>query len=120
MKKKLLFSIINLTLIMVVGVVFGVACGDHIFSTNGGLASFVILLIVLLLPSIIYVLKDKINTAYIVVSSLFVLGEVISCVVFLVKPEFGLRNFAITEGVVTSVYLLSLLSVLAFYKVDKE
>lgn len=119
MNKNLLFLIIDLLLVGVVGSIFGLACGDYIFSTSSGIASFATLLVVLLIPSLIYVLKKKLNTANIVVSTLFVLAEIVSCVIFVSLPKLGLTNFAITEGVVVGIFLIALLVVIAFYKVDE-
>lgn len=119
MKNKLIFSIIDLLLIAVTGVIFGLSCYEHIFSTSTGVASFVSLLVTLFLPTLIYLLKEKINTAHIVVSSLLVLGEVVMNIVFIARPDFALINFGISQGVILATYLCSLLAVLAFYKADE-
>lgn len=119
MKKKTLFTIIDILLVAIIGLIFGFSCADHIFSTNAGIVSFTGLLVTLFIPTIIYLFYEKLNPANTIISTLFVLGELVANIVFIVKPTFGLTNFAITQGVIIGVYLIALLSIIAFYKVDK-
>lgn len=119
MKKKVLFTIIDVILVAVVGLIFGFSCKDHIFNNVTSFAAFFTLLGALIIPALVYFLKDKINTANIVVSCLLVLGEVVANVVFIAKPEFELMYFAITQGVILGIYLMSLLAIIAFYKIDE-
>lgn len=118
MKSKTLFLIINVLLVLVVLLCFGIAGKDWVFSNPTSISSFVVLLVALCLPSVFYLLKDVMGPGGRVASVLVLLAEVGISILFLCKPEFGLSAFWITEAVVLGVYLASLLVIIALTRSD--
>lgn len=60
MKNKIVFLVINALLIAVIGTIVGLAFKDNIFAGAVGTVAFIVFLFNLAIPSISYLLNDKI------------------------------------------------------------
>lgn len=113
MKNKTLFFILNALLVAIVGVIIGLTCSSHIFVNGAGVSAFVCLLIVLCLPSLIYVEADKLKVGGLIATILFVVAEIVLSIIFLVKPSFGVSPYWISQAAVIGSFLIAGLIIVA-------
>ncbi len=119
MKNKIVFISINALLILAVGLIIGLLFPNDIFSGAAGMAAFVCLLVVLAIPSLVYVLNSKINLGGRVVISLFTIFEIALNIVYLCIPKGDIKIYAIIQVVLIVIVLASFLIILGLFK-DKE
>lgn len=119
MKTRTLFMLINALLVLVVGLVFGIALGSYIWNDGACISAFIVLLLTLCLPSVIYLVGKNMTTGGRVISIVFMLFELATCIVFLTKPSIGVNAFWIAEAIVIGVYLAGLLAIIALFHSDK-
>ena len=120
MKKRNLFLITNALLTLIIGVIFGLTCGESIFINAAGISAFVCLLVTLCLPSIIYVFANKITAGERIISILFILAEIALNIVFMAKPSFGIKSFWISQAILVGILLIALLIIIALFKSEEE
>lgn len=101
---------------LVIGLIFGLTCGNHIFVNGAGISAFILLLVTLCLPSVVYFVGGKMTTGGRICSVLFILLELAVNIVFMCKPSFGIKAFWITEAILIGVFLIALLIILALFK----
>lgn len=82
MRNKIVFIVINALLVVAVGLIVGLVFADTIFQAPAGVTAFAFLLTALAIPSLIYVFNSKLNTGGRIISSFFVIAEVILNIVF--------------------------------------
>lgn len=116
---KLLFIISNIVLVLVVGLILGITFKDHIFSKPAGTAAFVMLIITLCLPCVLYLFKAKLSSALSTGAGLFLSLELIINLVFIIIPSLGIKLFAILQLVALS-FILIYCMVVVFFFTDKE
>ncbi len=115
-----MFVGLNAIIIALLGVVLGLVSGDHIFSDPAGVSAFVLFLLTLTIPSATYLLKDKVNLTLLIIITLFFVAELVINILFMVTPSYGVNPYWITEAVVISVFLATLLIFIASSKDPKE
>lgn len=116
MKKKILFLVINTLLVIVVGLAFGLTCGESIFVNGAGISAFTLLLVTLIMPSLLYFFESKISFGGKICTLIFITFNLINCIVFMCKPAFGIKAFWITEAIIICLFLVALLVILALFK----
>ena len=112
MNKKCLFGIVNALLVGIVGLLVGLFCKD-VFATGVGTASFVILLVALCLPTLIYLYASKGGYPTLVLSVLFAVAELGISIGFMVKRDGDPKVLAITEACVVGAFLITILVLIA-------
>jgi len=112
MNKKCLFGITNALLVGIVGLLVGLFC-QSIFTTGVGVCAFVLLLVALCLPSVIYMLADKIGQAGLILSVLLIFAEVVINIVFMAKPATDGKIVAIVQASVIGAILIAMLITIA-------
>lgn len=118
--KKICFITVDAILVAVVGVLVGLFCKDTIFVNNAGIAAFVCLLITLCIPSVMFLLSEKMGYGSVIDFGLFIFGELIINILFLCQPQYGEKAFAISQACLIAVFLVVLLILIASGKSQKE
>ncbi len=116
MKKKSLFIVVNALLVAVIGIIFGLTCGEYLFVNGAGISAFVLLLITLCIPSLLYLYGPRMTVGGRICTLIFILLELTLSIVFMCKPAFGIKAFWITEAIVVALFLAALLVILALFK----
>ena len=112
MKQKCLFAITNALLVAIVGALVGLFCKD-MFTTGVGTTAFVVLLVTLCIPTLIYLFVPKDNFAVLVLSVLLVVAELGVSIGFMVKYQSEAKVFAIVEACVVGAFLVAMLITIA-------
>lgn len=115
-KNNIIFIVSNALLIVVLGAIIGLTCGNHIFSEPAGTSAFVCCLVTLGLPSALYFMRKSMTTGGIIGTVLFLVLEFVINVVFIIKPDFGIRPFWIIQAVLIALFLVTLLAIVALFK----
>ena len=119
MNKKCLFGIVNALLVAIIGLLVGLFCKD-IFATGVGVGAFIVLLVALCLPTLIYLFASKGGYPALVLSVLFAVAEFGISVGFMVKNGSEPKVFAIVEAVVVGAFLIAMLVFIATNKKEEE
>lgn len=116
MKNKMVFIGINALLVVAVGLIVGLVFADTIFQAPAGITAFVFLLTALAIPSLIYVFNSKFNTGGRIISSFFVIAEVILNIVFLCIPKADIKIYAIIQLAMIVITLAAFLIIIGLFK----
>ena len=119
MKKKILFIIINLILVGIVGALVGILCKDRLSDTVA-LGGFIILLVSLVFPSLIYFVSNKFGQAALITSVLFTVFEIATGITFLSISCSSNNPILITEAVEIGLFLIVILVIVATYKKEEK
>ena len=118
-KKRELFISLNAFLVIIVGVIVGLACKD-VFNSNLGITSFVALLITLCLPTVIFLLESKTNFGFIILGVLFVAGELVTNILFMAFADWGMKKFGIVQACLIGALLIALMVNVCFIPKKEE
>lgn len=116
MKKNILYFVANFLLVLVIGLIVGLTCADHIFANGSSISAYACLLVVLCLPSVIYIFGNKMTAGGRISSILFLFVEVILAIVFMVKPSIGIKIYWLIQAVIIGLLLIAFLVILALFK----
>ena len=116
MRNKMVFIGINALLVVAVGLIVGLVFTDTIFQAPAGITAFAFLLTALAIPSLIYVFNSKLNTGGRIISSFFVITEVILNIVFLCIPKANIKIYAIIQLVMIVITLAAFLIIIGLFK----
>ena len=116
MKNKMVFIGINAFLVAAVGLIIGLVFSDNVFQGTTGITAFVFLLVTLAIPSIIYVFNSKLNTGSRIITSFFIIAEVILNIVYLCIPNADIKVYAIIQLIMIVLTLTSFLIILGLFK----
>lgn len=119
MKNNNLFYIINALLVIVVGVILGVAYGNTLFNNGVCVSAYICLIVALCLPSLIYINQKKLKVGGLIATILFASVEVIYSVIALFIPAIGLQLFWIIQAGVIGAFLISGLLIVVSYSKNK-
>lgn len=111
MNKKCLFSIVNVLLVAIVGLLVGLFC-KNIFSTQIGIGAFVCFLIALCIPAVVFFLASKAGNTAIVLCVLLMVAELVINIIFMAKPTIEPSYYAITQASVVGAFLVAMLIVI--------
>jgi len=119
MKRKALFIVTNILLVLVIGLIIGFTIIAKETSFNGRVLGFILLLITLCAPTFIFLAGQPMNSPINVGTLLFVVGNAIANVCFMIfVPE--LNVLAITEAIIIGVYLIYMMIVIALLGKEKK
>lgn len=114
MKKKMLFVVINALLVLVVGLLLGLTVING-RSFDGVVLGYILLLVTLCAPTIVFFANQPMNSPLNVGSLLFIVVNVAANVVFMcINP--ALNAIAITEASICGVFLVYLLILVGMSK----
>lgn len=116
MKNKMIFVGINVFLVAAVGLIIGLVFSDNVFQGTTGITAFVFLLVTLAIPSLIYVFNSKLNTGSRIITSFFIIAEIILNIVYLCIPKADIKVYAIIQLVMIVLTLTSFLIILGLFK----
>lgn len=112
----MVFIGINALLVVAVGLIVGLVFADTIFQAPAGITAFAFLLTALAIPSLIYVFNSKLNTDGRIISSFFVIAEVILNIVFLCIPKADIKIYAIIQLAMIVITLAAFLIIIGLFK----
>lgn len=112
MKNKPLFIGINALLVIIVGSIFALTANQIIFSTFVGILSFVVLLVFLCLPTLIFFLQNKAPNEALVALFILLAFEIVVNLIFMFNPKFAVLSYGITQAIGLAVFLASLLIII--------
>lgn len=119
MNKKCLFSITNVLLVGILGLLLGLFCKD-IFSTSAGVGAFICFLITLCIPALTYFFAAKAGSPAIIMCLLLLVAELAIDIPFMVKPSFDVKYFVIFQSIAVGLFLGAMLVFIALSGKDKE
>lgn len=109
--KKSYFVLTNVLLVAIVGILIGCFFSDLL--VGAGLAAFICMLVVLCAPTVLFLLKDKINFPILIASCVFLVFELVANIIFVFKAGLESKTFAIVQASLVGVFLLTLLVIFA-------
>ena len=119
MKRTGLFILANVALVLVVGLIVGLTIVSKETGFTGRVLGFILLLITLCSPTIIFLAKQPMNSPLNVGSLLFTVTNVVANSVFMaLSPE--LNVIAIAEAIIIGVYIVFLMIVIALSSKGKK
>lgn len=116
MKNKIVFLIINALLIAVIGTIVGLVFKDNIFAGAVGTVAFIVFLFNLAIPSISYLLNDKILLGGKISLSTFGLAEFILNIVYMCLSTADIKVYAIIQACLIGILLIALLIIISLFK----
>lgn len=116
MKNKIVFLVINALLIAVIGTIVGLAFKDNIFAGAVGTVAFIVFLFNLAIPSISYLLNDKILLGGKISLSTFGLAEFILNIVYMCLSTADIKVYAIIQACLIGILLVALLIIISLFK----
>lgn len=116
MKNKIVFLIINALLIAVIGTIVGLVFKDNIFAGAVGTVAFIVFLFNLAIPSISYLLNDKILLGGKISLSTFGLAEFILNIVYMCLSTADIKVYAIIQACLIGILLVALLIIISLFK----
>ena len=112
MKNKPLFIGINALLVIIVGAIFALTANQIIFSTPVGMLAFVVLLVSLCLPTLIFFLQNKAPNETILALFILLAFEIVVNLIFMFNPRFALLSYGVTEAIGLAIFLAALLIII--------
>lgn len=116
MKNKIVFLVINALLIAVIGTIVGLAFKDNIFAGAVGRVAFIVFLFNLAIPSISYLLNDKILLGGKISLSAFGLAEFILNIVYMCLSTADIKVYAIIQACLIGILLVAFLIIISLFK----
>ncbi len=116
MKNKIVFLVINALLIAVIGTIVGLAFKDNIFAGAVGTVAFIVFLFNLAIPSISYLLNDKILLGGKISLSAFGLAEFILNIVYMCLSTADIKVYAIIQACLIGILLVAFLIIISLFK----
>lgn len=116
MKNKIVFLVINALLIAVIGTIVGLAFKDNIFAGAVGTVAFIVFLFNLAIPSISYLLNDKILLGGKISLSTFGLAEFILNIVYMCLSTADIKVYAIIQACLIGILLVAFLIIISLFK----
>lgn len=116
MKNKIVFLVINALLIAVIGTIVGLAFKDNIFAGAVGTVAFIVFLFNLAIPSISYLLNDKILLGGKISLSAFGLAESILNIVYMCLSTADIKVYAIIQACLIGILLVAFLIIISLFK----
>lgn len=116
MKNKIVFLVINALLIAVIGIIVGLVFKDNIFAGAVGTVAFIVFLFNLAIPSISYLLNDKILLGGKISLSTFGLAEFILNIVYMCLSTADIKVYAIIQACLIGILLVVLLIIISLFK----
>lgn len=116
MKNKIVFLVINALLIAVIGTIVGLAFKDNIFAGAVGTVAFIVFLVNLAIPSISYLLNDKILLGGKISLSTFGLAEFILNIVYMCLSTADIKVYAIIQACLIGILLVAFLIIISLFK----
>lgn len=116
MKNKIVFLVINALLIAVIGTIVGLAFKDNIFAGAVGTVAFIVFLFNLAIPSISYLLNDKILLGGKISLSAFGLAEFILNIVYMCLSTADIKVYAIIQDCLIGILLVAFLIIISLFK----
>lgn len=116
MKNKIVFLVINALLIAVIGTIVGLVFKDNIFAGAVGTVAFIVFLFNLAIPSISYLLNDKILLGGKISLSTFGLAEFILNIVYMCLSTADIKVYAIIQACLIGILLVALLIIISLFK----
>lgn len=116
MKNKIVFLVINALLIAVIGTIVGLAFKDNIFAGAVGTVAFIVFLFNLAIPSISYLLNDKILLGGKIFLSAFGLAEFILNIVYMCLSTADIKVYAIIQACLIGILLVAFLIIISLFK----
>lgn len=116
MKNKIVFLVINALLIAVIGTIVGLAFKDNIFAGAVGTVAFIVFLVNLAIPSISYLLNDKILLGGKISLSAFGLAEFILNIVYMCLSTADIKVYAIIQACLIGILLVAFLIIISLFK----
>lgn len=116
MKNKIVFLVINALLIAVIGIIVGLVFKDNIFAGAVGTVAFIVFLFNLAIPSISYLLNDKILLGGKISLSTFGLAEFILNIVYMCLSTADIKVYAIIQACLIGILLVALLIIISLFK----
>ncbi len=116
MKNKIIFLVINALLIAVIGTMVGLVFKDNIFAGAVGTVAFIVFLFNLAIPSISYLLNDKILLGGKISLSTFGLAEFILNIVYMCLSTADIKVYAIIQACLIGILLVAFLIIISLFK----
>lgn len=116
MKNKIVFLVINALLIAVIGTIVGLAFKDNIFAGAVGTVAFIVFLVNLAIPSISYLLNDKILLGGKISLSAFGLAEFILNIAYMCLSTADIKVYAIIQACLIGILLVAFLIIISLFK----
>lgn len=116
MKNKIVFLVINALLIAVIGIIVGLVFKDNIFAGAVGTVAFIVFLFNLAIPSISYLLNDKILLGGKISLSTFGFAEFILNIVYMCLSTADIKVYAIIQACLIGILLVALLIIISLFK----
>lgn len=116
MKNKIVFLVINALLIAVIGTIVGLVFKDNIFAGAVGTVAFIVFLFNLAIPSISYLLNDKILLGGKISLSTFGLAEFILNIVYMCLSTADIKVYAIIQACLIGILIVALLIIISLFK----
>lgn len=116
MKNKIVFLVINALLIAVIGTIVGLAFKDNIFAGAVGTVAFIVFLFNLAIPSISYLLNNKILLGGKISLSAFGLAEFILNIVYMCLSTADIKVYAIIQACLIGILLVAFLIIISLFK----
>lgn len=116
MKNKITFLVINALLIAVIGTIVGLVFKDNIFAGAVGTVAFIVFLVNLAIPSISYLLNDKILLGGKISLSTFGLAEFVLNIVYMCLSTADIKVYAIIQACLIGILLVAFLIIISLFK----
>jgi len=116
-KRNLLFISINVLLVLVVGLILGFCL--PIAQDGSLLLSFILMLITLLTPSLLFLTTKDATSPVSIASIIFIVGNLVTLIVFMCMVR-DIKVVGITEAAILGAYLIVMLICVACLPEKKE
>lgn len=119
MKNKYIILLLNVLLVIFIGLIIGITFRESIFNYTVRTIAFVLLLITICAPAVIYIFLKNSLFGTKVVFVLFIIAELIINILFLSVSSLSGKALAISQAVVVSTLLISLIIIVSLFKDEK-